>query len=69
MTKLNIGDTLPNGALLLAEHNNVVLAKARGVEPYVTWEHNGDYGTYWGHYFRNEADAMRDYLNRSNVGA
>ncbi len=66
MTTLNIGDTLPNGATLLAEHNGVVLAQVKPSE-WATWQHNGDYGTYWGHYTCNIVEAMTDYAERAGI--
>ena len=65
------GDTLPNGALVIANRNDVVLALRPGVtyDPYVTWTVGPDGGTYNGHYIVSLADAVEDFRARSGVDA
>ena len=72
--RLKIGMTLLNGATLIAAKDRhadefVVLAMSPGsYEPYVTWvagiDDDGDVITFWGHYFQDIAEAVRDFEGR-----
>lgn len=71
MPKLEPGDTLANGATVVAAtqtHENewVVLADWKHRDEYVTWvvDHNGY--AYWGEYFERTqiGDAVQNYVER-----
>jgi hypothetical protein len=70
---VEIGDKLPNGAILLDVRPNrrgefVVLALHAGAgayEPFCTWQANVVGETYWGHYSTNLTDALEDFEERT----
>jgi hypothetical protein len=60
------GDPLPNGATVLEVNGLVILAKAKGPQPYVTWRWDGQdpRSTTWGNYFTSIAEAAQDFESR-----
>jgi hypothetical protein len=60
--------TLPNGATLLAEDGDVVLAKwerGEGRIEFITWIVDKDMNCYHGNYFTNIGSATNDFLARA----
>lgn len=66
---MQTGDLLPNGAMLVLEHGEVILAYFREPQPWVTWRFRpGHYeSTGAGHYFSNLADALEDFEDRAGI--
>lgn len=56
--------TLKNGATVIDQRNDVVLAKWQD-DQYVTWRVDADLNAYWGHYFDNIEDATADFAKRT----
>lgn len=67
--KLQTGDRLPNGAMLIAESGHVILAKFHEPQPWVTWTLIfGRYeSTGAGHYFTDLYDAVDDFYRRAGI--
>jgi len=67
-----IGQTLPNGARLVAiskgDSVGIIMATTDTGE-YATWEFNGRWdNTYWGHYFKDDRKAcLSDFLLRTKA--
>lgn len=58
-----------SGYKVLSNNEYVALAyNEKAVQPWVTWQHNGDLNCYWGHYFDTEDEAYQDYLERIRRG-
>lgn len=68
-----VGDKLRNGATVLAVRSNparYTIVAAHWVcsstsHAYVTWAVDDNKDTYWGHYFKTEAEAHADLDKRS----
>ena len=55
---------LKNGATVITEKHNVVLADFNG--QFVTWNIDSEGNCYWGHYFGDDFDAAsKDFAERS----
>ena len=61
------GETLPNGARVIAANGAVIFAHTGSVQPYVTWRWNGtDLRSTWsGNYFSDLVEAAKDFGARS----
>jgi hypothetical protein len=57
--------TLKNGAIALDERNGYCIAKWN--DEYVTWAVDKEGNAYWGHYFSDIMEAVRDYMQRAEV--
>jgi hypothetical protein len=59
---------LKNGATVLDQKKDVVIAHQPSSpnHPYVTWVVNSEGDTFWGNYFDNLPDAVRDFDKRTN---
>lgn len=71
LTIYKVGDTLRNGAMVIAiqkrarhDDSRVVLAYREGNDEYVTWVMDADGNTFWGHYFFDIAKAAADFAER-----
>lgn len=68
--KIEIGDTLPNGAIAvgLFEHlgDRIVLARIpdNPTTPYATWAVDPEGHTYWGHYSHSYSQGIVDFFER-----
>jgi len=61
MSNLKSGFTLPNGASVLVNKGDQVLASFRG--EFVAWTINRkDNSCFWGHYFDKDVNAAFDYF-------
>lgn len=71
MTTYAPGDRLPNGAIVIAQRGDAVLALRRGYtyEPFVTWAIGPDGHTFSGHYFNDLTEAVADFNTRAGVTA
>ncbi len=66
---MQTGDRLPNGATFIAESGDVILARFREPQPWVTWRFRpGHYeSTGSGHYFTDLDDAVADFYERAGI--
>jgi len=62
---LNSNGTLKNGATLIEQRGDIVLAKTDGYHPYVTWTMDRDGNCYWGHYHATIGEAVAEFNERS----
>jgi hypothetical protein len=59
MRKLN------NGAVVIEQKGDVVLARWDRDGKYVTWKVDNEGNAYWGHYFTALSDAVADFNKRA----
>jgi len=62
-----VGTTLENGAFVIAQKDDVVLAHwargAKGIE-FITWQVDTEGNAYWGHYKDDLSEALNDFKKR-----
>jgi len=56
---------LKNGADVIVQRHNHVLARWRG--EFVFWTVDNDGNAYWGHYFNDIEKAVEYFVNRTNL--
>jgi len=64
MTKLNPGDTLKNGAIVIrhsVKGEKVLAINRLAIYPYVYWSINENGDTFWGHYFDSITTAVLEF--------
>jgi hypothetical protein len=65
---LDTGSVLPNHAMVIdarvVDQHIVVLAKAEGAQPWVTWRVGRHGDCFWGHYFHDLVSAAMDFRDR-----
>lgn len=66
---MKCGEVLPNGAVLIAESGEIILAKHWGLQPWVTWRYRpGEYNsTGAGHYHADLLEAVQDFYERAGI--
>lgn len=66
---MQTGDRLPNGATFIAESGEIILARFREPQPWVTWRYRpGHYeSTGAGHYFTDMLEAVHDFYERAGL--
>lgn len=67
MVKTNAGYTIWESKMYRTQENGdnyVVLAENEKTGMWVTWECTNGTDFYWGHYYKSQTEATRDYYNR-----
>jgi hypothetical protein len=58
---------LNNGAEIIEQRGEVVLARWNSPHPFVTWRVDDEGNAYWGHYFKTELEARYSFERRSET--